>query len=76
MMLISPGIPEIDVCTCGDDGCLLKPGDKVKTAFYKNESAKIRIVGDVYPAPCNSQSGFYIQTVDGLSCDAGWFREA
>jgi hypothetical protein len=76
MALIAPGCPELDACTCGDQGIIVKPGDKVRTDFYKNEADKIRIVKSVYPAPHHSQSGFYIQTTDNLSCDAGWYREA
>ena len=48
----------------------------MKTDFYIKDADKTRIVKDCFIAPVNSQSGFYIQTEDGLSCDAGWFRKA
>ena len=73
-MLLVPGSPEMDCCTCGDNGHRIPAGTKVKTGFYRHEANKVREVEKCFIAPVKSQSGFYIQTTDGLSCDAGWFE--
>ncbi len=75
-MLVVPGCHEIKHCTCGEDGILIQPGTLVKTKFYRDEANRVRTVKECFPAPVNSQSGFYIMTECGLSCDAGWFTEA
>jgi hypothetical protein len=72
-LLIVPNNPEMKSCTCGSNGYRLKSGVKVKTDFYSKEKNKIRIVKECFIAPTKSQSGWYIHTEDGLSCDAGWF---
>ncbi len=73
-LFIVPGNPEMSGCTCNMGEQLIPAGAKLKTDFYLNEKNSIRIVKSCYPAPVNSQSGWYITTACGLSCDAEWFR--
>jgi len=52
-----------------------KPGDRVKTDFYGRQRDLIRIVKDCFRSPIKSESGWWVQTQDGLACDANWFRK-
>lgn len=54
----------------------LKPGDHVTTNFHERQSARIRVVESVEPAPGQSQTGWYVRTRCGLYCDSAWFRKA
>ncbi len=74
-MLIVPHSIEMDACICGENGSIVQPGDMVKTEFYRHEKDKVRVIRSCFISPTKSQSGWFICTEDGLTCDAGWFHE-
>ncbi len=74
-MLVVPGAPEMQGCTCDENTPMLGRGDKVKTDFVRDEADKVRIVQDCYQSDIKSQTGWWVK-VDGLGqLDSGWFRE-
>lgn len=74
-MLVVPGSIAMYSCMCDSLGIRIRKGDKVKTDFNKHESDKIRIVKSCYKEMSHCQSGWFIETDDGLKLDSAWFTE-
>jgi hypothetical protein len=72
-MLLVPGCPELGVCNCGNEGRMIRAGDRVKTNYINGERNRIRTVRKC--APGKGQTGYWIATTDGLCLDSAWFQE-